>query len=41
MENKKKRILAVLSGVLGNRTLSERYLDVFRTMPDYDVNFFM
>lgn len=40
MENRKKRILAILSGLLGNRTLSDRYLEVLKGMAEYEVNFF-
>lgn len=36
----KKKILAVLSDLLGNKTLSNYYLEVFKQMSDYEVNYF-
>ncbi len=36
----KKRILAIFSGILGNKTLSDRYLEVFKRLDDYELSFF-
>lgn len=36
----KKRVLAILSSLLGNKTLSDRYLEVLKDMEDCEVSFF-